>query len=33
MRCQILDGQLFLWFACVLKYVRGAPGRLGAKSW
>jgi len=33
MRCQILDGQLFRRFPCVLKYVRGASRRLGAKSW
>ena len=33
MRCQILDRQLFRWFPCVLKYVRGAPGRLAAESW
>ena len=33
MRYQMLDGQLFRCFSCVLEYVRGVPGRLGAKSW
>ena len=33
MRFQILDGQLFRRFPCVLEYVRGAPGWLAAESW